>query len=220
MINLKRLIQSFVIVFVLGVLLWLNDTYFKWSPDTIQAWLQSRGAWGPIIFIVLYTLRPLVLFPSSVMAVTAGLAFGAFWGTVYTLVGATAGGLLTLGIVRRFGGAWQHKQWAGALENVQQKVNEHGFLSMLLFRILPLNFDLTSYAGGLTTISAGQYTLATLLGILPSTIVYTYAGQKLVTQPLLIIVIALLFIVVAGLYLWIRKHVSFLSSDKNENFKG
>jgi uncharacterized membrane protein YdjX (TVP38/TMEM64 family) len=50
----------------------------------------------------------------------------------------------------------------------------------LICRLLPfMSFDYVSYAAGLTSIGWGKFLLATGIGQLPATIVYSYVGGTL-----------------------------------------
>ena len=44
--------------------------------------------WGPVLYITVYTLRPIILFPASVLTVLGGLAFGPVAGVAYTMIGS------------------------------------------------------------------------------------------------------------------------------------
>ena len=57
------------------------------AADRLRDVLAS-GAWGPILYIVIYALRPVILFPASVLTVLGGLVFGPFYGVVYTIIGS------------------------------------------------------------------------------------------------------------------------------------
>ena len=66
------------------------------------------------------------------------------------------------------------------LEQIDEFFDKHGQLSILIARLLPfISFDIVSYAAGLTSMSFGSFFLATGIGQLPATIVYSYVGGML-----------------------------------------
>lgn len=71
-----------------GLLLWANRKYLNLSPKEIRLWVLSFGVFAPLVFIGISIVRPFVLFPVSIVSVAGGLAFGPFFGTVYTLAGS------------------------------------------------------------------------------------------------------------------------------------
>lgn len=87
------------------------DTAFGWvfplRPEAIGDWLRSLGVWAPLVYIALMVVAVVVSpVPSVPLDVAAGLAFGWFWGVVYTLVGAELGALIAFGLARRLGRPW------------------------------------------------------------------------------------------------------------------
>ncbi|TDQ42805.1 TVP38/TMEM64 family protein [Aureibacillus halotolerans] len=213
----KLYIWIALILVIALVLLYLNHTIFHWSPESIRDWLLQFGAWAPIVFMIIYTIRPLTLFPSSVLSITAGLAFGTWFGALYALIGVTSGAILSFWITRRFGKSIRRKQWADTLENIQEKVDQNGFLYVLTFRVMPLNFDLVSYAASMTKVSIGSYIAATLIGILPATLAYTFVGGQLVDNPWVVLFMVIGVAILGIIYFWAKKHVSFLQVTSNKN---
>lgn len=66
------------------------------------------------------------------------------------------------------------------LKQVDQFFQAYGKHTILICRLLPfVSFDLVSYAAGLTSMSFGGFFLATGIGQLPATIVYSYVGGML-----------------------------------------
>ena len=90
----KNWIKGILLAIIVGSLLYINHNYLNISPEGIRKWILSFGIFSPIIYVVLYTIRPLILFPASILSLAAGLAFGAIWGTVYTIIGATLGAIV------------------------------------------------------------------------------------------------------------------------------
>ncbi|MCD2456835.1 TVP38/TMEM64 family protein, partial [Staphylococcus aureus] len=58
-----------------GLLYWGNKTYLNVSPKEIRVWVLSFGVFAPLMFIGISIVRPLVLFPVSVISIAGGLAF-------------------------------------------------------------------------------------------------------------------------------------------------
>lgn len=78
----------------LAVLLWwLNKQHLQLAPKDVKNWVLQFGLLAPFVFLFLSLFRPFVLVPLTVFSLAAGLAFGSVLGTIYALVGATAGAL-------------------------------------------------------------------------------------------------------------------------------
>lgn len=67
-----------------------------------------------------------------------------------------------------------------ALESVDAFFEKHGVYAILIARLLPfISFDVVSYAAGLTSMRLSSFVIATGIGQLPATLVYSYAGEML-----------------------------------------
>ena len=66
------------------------------------------------------------------------------------------------------------------LAQIDTFFEKYGKNTILICRLLPfVSFDIVSYAAGLTSMSFGSFMIATGLGQLPATIVYSYVGGML-----------------------------------------
>ncbi|WP_106589678.1 TVP38/TMEM64 family protein [Salsuginibacillus halophilus] len=184
------------LILLVGAFVWWNRETIDLQPETLRDWILSFGWWAPVIYVVLYTLRPLVWFPSSIFSLAGGLAFG-FWGFFLSVAGAVAGAALSFLIARWFGAELVKKEWTGKAKTVQKQMEAHGFLYVLAVRLVPVvNFDVVSYAAGLSKVRFGPYLLGTAVGLLPGAAAYTLAGASIAEQNITLIGLA-----VAGLVL-------------------
>lgn len=63
----------------------------------------SQGFWGPLIYILLYTFRPLILFPSTLLTLASGFVFGPVLGVLYTIVASNFSSTVAFFVGRYFG---------------------------------------------------------------------------------------------------------------------
>ncbi len=67
-----------------------------------------------------------------------------------------------------------------ALKNIDEFLGKYGKHTVLIARLLPfISFDLVSYGAGLTSMRFIPFFVATGIGQLPATIVYSYVGGML-----------------------------------------
>jgi uncharacterized membrane protein YdjX (TVP38/TMEM64 family) len=184
----KILIISLII---LG-LVWFNHTYLNIQPQSIREWIISFGVLAPLVYIALYTLRPLLLFPASILSLAAGLAFGPIWGTLYTIIGATGGAVLSFFVARKLGGRLISSKWKGKGEVIQTQLEQNGFYYVLLLRLIPIfNFDMISYVSGVSKVRFQSFFLGTIIGIIPGTFAYNFLGSSLFSASWLVLATAI-----------------------------
>jgi uncharacterized membrane protein YdjX (TVP38/TMEM64 family) len=173
------------VLFAAVILLFaLNHLVFKVTPLSLRDWVLSFGMVAPIIYSILNVVRPFTLFPISILSLAGGLAFGAVWGTVYTVFSATLGAIISFYIAKHLGSRWLKKTTDSSpsrIEKWQKQLKEKGFFYILLLRIIPiLNFDLVSYVAGISRLKLRSYIFATMLGVLPGTLAYNLLGDSFI----------------------------------------
>ncbi|AFS71690.1 TVP38/TMEM64 family protein [Exiguobacterium antarcticum] len=200
----QKIIRILLLVLIISGLIWFSRAYLDINPTDIKEWILSFGMWAPILYILLYTIRPLIFFPASVLSITGGLAFGALMGTVYTVIGATLGAVVAFLVAKKLGtGLIKQKDGAGKVEQIQRQLEKNGFIYVLIFRLLPIfNFDLISYAAGLSKVRLLPFFLATLIGIIPGTFAYNFLGSSIVSKDPRIIIGAVTVFVVLTIVPW------------------
>ena len=147
--------------------------------DQLEAWVEGYGAVAPIGYVIVYILVFAFSLPGgAVMTIAGGFLFGVAFGAVLTVIGATIGAT-ALFLIARFALADYLRAKAGpALRQMEDGFNEDAFNYLLVLRLLPLfPFWLVNLVPALLGVSLGVYVLATAIGIIPATIVYTMVGD-------------------------------------------
>jgi uncharacterized membrane protein YdjX (TVP38/TMEM64 family) len=190
------------------ILLKVTGIWDRVDLDDLGKWLSGLGFLGGLLYILVYTLRPLVLFPATPLTLFGGYAFGAVWGTVYDIIGAGAGALLSFAIARKWGRDSVERLIRGKkLQRFDDKAEDNGFMVVLYMRLMPFfPFDGVSYGAGLSKVRSWDYTWATLIGIIPGAVVYNIFGASLRNIGSSAFYWAvLLYVVFALLPLWLRR---------------
>lgn len=172
----------------LFILLLCVGTYFahqmnwldKFQPQSVESLLKSFGALAPLVFIAISSLRPLLFVPAGVISIVGGLAFGLFFGTIYTVISSTIGAIMAFAIARYFGRELIQKILRGRTEKWSGALNGQGVYLIFLTRLLPIfPFDAISYAAGLSQIKFTDFALGTILGVIPGTLIYSFLGSTI-----------------------------------------
>ncbi|MFC4712089.1 TVP38/TMEM64 family protein [Planococcus dechangensis] len=204
--NKRQLAKGLIAAVVVLAIIWLSRSVFEVDANSIRNWILSFGLWAPLIYIVVYTIRPLIFFPASVLSIAGGLAFGAWMGTIYTIIGATLGALLSFYVASSLGKSLLKKQWSGNAAKIQSQMEQNGFLYVLMFRLIPvINFDVISYLAAIAKVRFPSFALATVIGIIPGTFAYNFLGSSFVSgNPKIIALAVAVFVVLTVVPILIR----------------
>jgi len=153
--------------------------YYRKDIDinSLQQWIKSLGWMAPVIFMICYALATVLFFPGSVLSLAGGALFGVVQGTLYNVIGASMGATLAFLCSRYLISDWVRERSGTRLTKLVEGVEEEGWRFVAFVRLVPIfPYNLLNYALGLTRIPLLQYSLATMLFILPGGIAYTYVG--------------------------------------------
>ena len=143
--------------------------------DAIQG-----SAWGPVAFVAVYLLRPLLFFSAAVLTVAGGFLFGAAGGVALVVLAANGSAMVAYGLARWFGaGVGQEADPAGRLARWTGRLRHRSFESVISMRLLQLPYDLVSYLAGAVRIHPGAFLLGTAVGSLPATVAFVLFGASL-----------------------------------------
>lgn len=159
----------------------------------------SGSDWAPAIYIAVYAVAMPLALPGSVLTLAGGALFGVFWGTVFTTIGANIGANLAFGVARFLGRDGVERLAGDRLEKLDRATRDFGFRGLFTLRLIPLvPFNALNFGAGLTAIRWRAYALATALGIVPGTVVYTFFADALLEGSRQASREALIRVVVAG----------------------
>ena len=153
------------------------------KPEAIRAAIQSVGPLAPLLYLLIYSIAPVFFVPGWIITIGGGLAFGAVWGTVLTVIGATIGATLAFFVARTMGRdfvARVLKEKFKTLNTLDEQAATHGFQVIFYLRLIPLvPFNVLDYVAGISKVGTRDYILGTFLGIIPGTFAYVYLGSAL-----------------------------------------
>ncbi|MGH9857966.1 MAG: FAD-dependent oxidoreductase, partial [Acidobacteriota bacterium] len=189
------------------------------SFERIRSAIESFGVIAPAVFVVVYIVATIALLPGTPLTITAGVLFGPWLGTLYVLLGATSGAVITFFMSRLLGRRAVRALLRDRLKRIKKYddwLNTHGFLAVLFLRLIPLfPYNVLNYALGVTHVSARNYILATALGMIPGTFVYVYFGSSLaaLSPGRIAISIGIIAALVAGTTLWKRLRKPLMENE-------
>lgn len=135
--------------------------------------------YGPLIFIGLYTLRPIFLFSAALLTVGAGAVFGPVYGVLYSIIGSNMGASLAYFIGRFLGdGLIDTDDQESFVGKYSQRMRKRSFETVFIMRLLFLPYDLVNYLSGILKINFLAFLTATALGSIPGTISFTLFGAS------------------------------------------
>ena len=141
--------------------------------------LSELGAWGPVLFILLYVAAAVTLAPAFFLTVAAGAMFGVWRGSLIVFIGASLGAsaVYVLGVPMSRSRLMARLTRDRRVAAVRDAVRGEGAWVMFLLRLSPLvPFNILNYALALSGVRYADFAIA-LIGMIPAILMYTYYGK-------------------------------------------
>lgn len=201
---------------------WLSRTFAALGSadvDQVIELIRSYGAWAAAVSFVLMILQSLAApIPAFLITLANAAIFGWWQGAILSWTSAMVGAALCFIIARSLGRDTVVKLIGetsmSATENFFAQYGKH---TILVARLLPfVSFDAVSYIAGLTSIGFWGFFIATGIGQLPATIVYSYVGGVL-TGGLKFFVYGLTSLFAFAVILFVAKEIYKSRNKPTEN---
>ncbi len=145
-------------------------------------WLRGNP-WAAPIFVGIYATATALAVPGTILTLAGGAVFGFWWGTLYNFIAANIGANAAFLVARSLGGDAVRRligKDSKVLNKLDGIVEQHGFRGLLTLRLIPLApFNALNFGSGLMALKWRSYAIATLIGILPGTAIYTFFADAL-----------------------------------------
>ncbi len=184
--RLKLIALTLWLVLIGGYLYfsWANGFTYAKALTTLRDLLDSP--YGPLLYIVIFALHPLIFSSAAALGIAGGAFFGAgsttrlVWAIVYAVIGSQCAAHVAYGIGRFLGkGLFPEGNRAGIVQKYAERLRQHSFETVFIMRLLFLPFDLVDYTAGVLHINWKAFALATLLGAFPGTVAFVSFGASI-----------------------------------------
>lgn len=185
---LRSVLRTLLFVGVILASVWAAAHWEAFEPRTMAGWAQTHGATVPFVYLAIRLVGAIALVPGSVMAIGSGIVFGPVLGAIYNLIGSTIGAVAAFLIARFIAADWLNRRFGSSprLQRLMLAVEASGWRFVAFVRLVPLfPYNVLNYALGLTRIPLAQYTLTSIVCMIPGDIAYVYLGYssgELVTE--------------------------------------
>ncbi|MEX2575652.1 MAG: TVP38/TMEM64 family protein [Halofilum sp. (in: g-proteobacteria)] len=164
-----------IIVAVIATGIALRD---ELSRQALEGYIAALGHWAPLVFVAAYACAAVAFLPGSVFTIAGGALFGPWFGTLYSLLGASLGALVAFLAARYLAADWVARSSGERLERLRLGIDREGWRFVAFVRLVPLfPFNLLNYALGLTRIGLLPYGLATFVCMAPGALAYAWVGH-------------------------------------------
>jgi uncharacterized membrane protein YdjX (TVP38/TMEM64 family) len=180
--SILNILRLAIFSILAGFSIYIVIAHREWfdNPRLLKSEVVSWGAWGPIVYMLLYAVGPSFLLPGAVMTIAAGLAFGAWRGAAWSLIGADAGAIVAFGAGRFLGRSFVERTIGSRLRQTLNRLERNGFYLTLYLRLVPvIPYNAFNLLAGASPIRFKDYFWASVIGMTPGTVLFALLGDSL-----------------------------------------
>jgi len=178
------------------------------SVDMVIGYIRSYGVYAAIISFLLMVFQSIAApLPAFLITFANAAIFGWWQGAILSWSSAMVGAIVCFYIARILGRDVVEKLTGkGAIQSVDVFFERYGKHTILICRLLPfVSFDFISYAAGLTSMNFGSFLIATGIGQLPATIIYSYVGGMLTGGTRIFVTALLILFAISTMVVLLKK---------------
>lgn len=189
---------------------------------------MNTNAWGVLLYIGIFTFRPLFFFPALILLIMAGLIFGAATGILLAIVGTAVSASVAYWVGRFFNRS-SEPEAVTSLRTWRKLIVTRPFEAAFLMHFSFLPFDAVNYFSGLTRMRFIPFILGTMLGNLPSIVSFVIIGASIdlnafiregftlkAFNPWYFLIAFAIFLVSVGMTELIRAHIARVSKSDSD----
>jgi uncharacterized membrane protein YdjX (TVP38/TMEM64 family) len=133
-----------------------------------------------VFFVVFFVGTSCSLPITAVLAVASGIIFGVWYGFVMSSLATTMGGVVSFFSTRYIFNDFIRRRFPAQIEIVNKGIEKEGALYLFGLRMIPvIPFWTLNMLMGLTSMRVSIFALATLFGMMPVLLIFTYTGSQL-----------------------------------------
>ena len=193
------------------------DMFASGDFAVVRDFISKYGTYAMIVSACLMIFQSIIApLPAFLITFANANLFGWWQGAILSWSSAMAGSALCFYIARILGRDITEKLTSKAgLGQIDEFFEKYGKHSIIIARLLPfISFDIVCYAAGLTSMKFWPFFIATGIGQLPATIIYSYVGGML-TGGAKLFVAALMILFALSVLVILLRQIYFSKKKKS-----
>jgi len=175
---LALLLGGLALFFALGLDDYLSFEALRAHRVELVAFVARHPAAAAAAFVATYAVVVALSIPGAgIMTITGGFLFGTPWATPLIVVGATIGAAAVFVVAKTSLGDPLRARAGPWLKRMEEGFRANAFNYLLVLRLMPLfPFFVVNVVPAFLGVPLGTYVAATLIGIVPATVVFASVG--------------------------------------------
>lgn len=185
--RITRWIPLIIIIFALALFFYFRlYKYFTFTElqknhEFLKQWTAQHYFMAVLIYMVIYVIAVTLSVPgATILTIAGGFLFGYIFGTIYVVISATIGACCIFLAVQTALGEWLEKKAVRWIRRMEEGFQKNAMSYLLFLRLVPIfPFWAINIVPALLGVRFRTFAFATLIGIIPGSLVYVLVGNGL-----------------------------------------
>lgn len=168
-----------VILILFGLYIWQKTI----SLEDMRNYVSSFGKLVPLIILIMIIISSSIGFIFQIPVALAGILLDFRIALAISVIGLAIGAAISFSLSRLLGRDYIENKYINKIKRLRDYDNHltnHGFLAVLIFRIITIiPYELINIAGGVSKMRFSSFFFATIIGIIPGTLVALYFAHSI-----------------------------------------
>lgn len=158
---------------------WLGGWAERLDPASFGALLRESGAWGPLLFVLAFSVGNGLGAPGALFLLPAIAVWPTAQAFLLVWAGAVGAGVVGYLFARTVGRSFVERRLPQRLRELDARASQRAVRTVALVRLALFLLAPAHWALGLSSIRARPFLVGTILGFLPGAAFWTVAGGEL-----------------------------------------
>jgi uncharacterized membrane protein YdjX (TVP38/TMEM64 family) len=152
------------------------------EEESLRAWVQAAGLWGPPLYLLAFALGELLHVPSLLFLFAAPLVWPLEVAIPLAYAGSVLAAMFVFCVARFLVGDWARANLPARLRRYDERLAERGLRTVVGLRLATFMAPLMHWVLGASRVSVRDAALGTALGLLPGVVLCVVLGQQILAH--------------------------------------
>jgi uncharacterized membrane protein YdjX (TVP38/TMEM64 family) len=206
-------LKGFLLIIIIAAG-WSLLKFTSWG-ETLQdyEWVRLKISqstyFGTLVFVLVGGLLTVIGFPRIALSALGGFIYGFIFGCIWGILGTMVGCVLSYYYAKHMGREFVEKKIPEKYKKYDAFLKDYSFSMTLAIRLFPIgNNMVTNLLAGVSSVVPYRYFLATFIGYIPQTLIFSLLGSGIRKETWLRITLSAgLFILSVLIMMFLRKRL-------------
>jgi len=150
------------------------------TPNDVQSLLRESGPWGPIFFVIAFTVLQSLAVSAHIFIIAANFVWAPETAIFLSWLGSMGSGLLSFFFARYGARDWVQARIPDKIKKYDQRLEKSGLLTVIILRLIFFTSPPIQLGLGISSVRFRPFLVGTALANIPTIVVVSFASDAII----------------------------------------